>query len=189
MNQNSNLREIFPDHITKRIEEIIIPDIKKVKLKAKIEGIRRISGWEEAVSEQNLHEFFIHRDDIDTCGDRKNIISFSKDKSNKLIHLIKEIYPDKIVYTSGHFYYPPTGYMGWHTNQHLAADRVYISFASESNKAFFRYYENGRVITDYDQKGINIRRFSCKSNKPYFWHCVGSDCDRFSFGFRLCDIT
>ena len=189
MNQSLSLKIHYPSDIINRIEEIITPDIKKVKLKARIDGIHRKPDWENEVSEEKLLSEFIERDDIDTAGNRKNIVSFSKDKSHKLIHLIKEMHPDKVVYTSGHFYYPPTGYMGWHTNQHLAADRIYISYASESNKAFFRYYEDGKVITEYDDMGINIRRFSCRSTKPFFWHCVGSECDRFSFGFRLCDIT
>ena len=26
------------------------------------------------------------------------------------------------------------------------------------------------------------------STRPYFWHCVGSTCNRFSFGFRIEEV-
>ena len=52
-------------------------------------------------------------------------------------------------------------------------------------KSFFRYYEDGQIVTDYDKMGMNARKFTCPGESPYFWHCVGSECDRISFGFQL----
>ena len=75
--------------------------------------------------------------------------------------------------------------MGWHTNYKMPEERVYITYASEQGKSFFRYLEGDKVITDYDDKGLTVRRFAVSSKRPYFWHCAGSDCDRFSFGYRL----
>ena len=92
----------------------------------------------------------------------------------------------------GQFYYPPTGFMGWHTNVNAPGERFYVTWASEANKSFFRYYddEKDEIITDYDDKGLTIRQFTIPTGKPYFWHCVGSECDRFSFGFMVrSDVT
>ena len=101
---------------------------------------------------------------------------------------MKELYPDRQVVGSGHYYYPKTGYMGWHTNSNQPDDRLYITYASEDKKSFFRYYVDGKVVTDYDNKGFNFRTFSLSDKEPYFWHCVGSECDRFSFGYRLVNV-
>ena len=75
--------------------------------------------------------------------------------------------------------------MGWHTNHDNPLERVYITYATEERKSFFRYIDNGKMITDYDNKGITVRQFKV-TDKPYiFWHCVGSECDRVSFGYTL----
>ncbi len=92
----------------------------------------------------------------------------------------------------GNFYYPPTGYMGWHTNADTPGERIYITWASEDKKSFFRYYDNEKneIVTDYDDKGLTIRQFTIPESAPHFWHCVGSECDRFSFGFMVgSDVT
>ena len=75
--------------------------------------------------------------------------------------------------------------MGWHTNHDTSEDRLYITYTDEDKKSFFRYYEDESIITDYDNKGITIRRFSVAGGPPFFWHCVGSKTDRYSFGYRL----
>ena len=77
--------------------------------------------------------------------------------------------------------------MGWHTNYDQPGHRLYITYSSENNKSFFRYRNRGenQIMTDYDDKGITIREFLVPYKKPYFWHCVGSECDRISFGFCL----
>ena len=186
MNQKLVNRELYPKHIIERIKEIIIPEAQKVKFSAKIEGLVRDSEWRNEISEENLYTLMER--DINAC-ESSNMHSFSRDISHKLVHLLKEVYPDKIVYSTGHYYYPPTGYMGWHTNYKVPDDRVYITYTTKSKKSFFRYLENDKVVTDYDDEGFTFRRFSLSSTKPYFWHCVGSECDRFSFGFRICDIT
>tara|TARA_B100001996_G_scaffold355923_1_gene318894 strand:+ start:405 stop:953 length:549 start_codon:yes stop_codon:yes gene_type:complete len=118
----------------------------------------------------------------------KNLVSF-KDLgiAEKLLSEVKNIYSHYDVRVSGHFYYPPTGFMGWHTNHDQPGYRLYITYSSETNKSFFRYRNRGekQIMTDYDDKGITIREFLVPYKKPYFWHCVGSECNRISFGFCL----
>ncbi len=105
---------------------------------------------------------------------------------NKIRDVLKTKYQVKVD-KRGAFYYPPTGFMGWHTNCGTPGERFYITWASEDKKSFFRYYddEKDEIITDYDDKGLTIRQFTIPTGKPYFWHCVGSECDRFSFGFLV----
>ena len=99
--------------------------------------------------------------------------------------LVQSAFPKKRVQLSGDFYYPPTGFMGWHTNHDAPCERLYINYASADKKSFFRYFEGGQIVTDYDKIGMNARKFTCPGEPPYFWHCVGSECDRISFGFKL----
>ena len=85
---------------------------------------------------------------------------------------------------SGRFYYPPKGYMGWHTNSNMEGWRVYASWAAEDKKSFFRYFHKNKIWTEWEDKGWNFRAFEVKKASPY-WHCVYTDCDRYSFGFRF----
>ncbi len=126
-------------------------------------------------------------DDTIDIADDKNIMKFDKKFADTLLSKVKEMIGHDRVETSGHFLYPPTGYMGWHTNHTNPCIRLYITHATEDKKSFFRYRDRNtkEIITDYDNKGITIRKFFIPKHKPYFWHCVGSMCDRISFGFRI----
>ena len=176
------LKETYPALVKEKIRKIIEARTQEIKLHAKRVGTRPQEEWKDYLSEEALES--VIDEDINAAKD-SYLHRFSAEISNKLLHILKEIYSDKSIYTSGHFYYPPTGYMGWHTNYKMPEERVYVTYASEKNRSFFRYLEGDKVITDYDDKGLTIRRFSVSSERPYFWHCAGSDCDRFSFGYRL----
>ena len=87
--------------------------------------------------------------------------------------------------SSGHFWYPKGSYMGWHTNSRAPGWRIYINFAEEPDKSFFRYRdpETGEIITSWDNQW-NLRVFRITARKP-IWHCVHSDTNRFSLGYML----
>ena len=105
---------------------------------------------------------------------------------NNLFSLVQELYPDEKITVSGHWYYPNEGYIGWHTNcDHPNTKRLYITYASEDKKSFFRYLKDGEIVTCYDNKGITIREFDIPQIPEFFWHCVGSECDRYSLGFKI----
>ena len=59
-------------------------------------------------------------------------------------------------------------------------------WAAESNKSFFRYQDpdTKEIITDWDKKGWQYRKFNVSRSKSY-WHCVGSKTNRISIGLRL----
>ena len=98
----------------------------------------------------------------------------------KLIDLISKEYDCK--YTStGRYWYKPNEFLGWHTNSNLLGERLYVVWAEEDNKSFFKYKDKktGKIITKWEKKGWQINRF-----EPPIWHCVGSYTNRVSFGFK-----
>jgi hypothetical protein len=77
------------------------------------------------------------------------------------------------------------GYMGWHSNSNFSNSwRIYCSYVAEGDKSFFRYFKNNRVHTEYEKAGWNFRAFEVKKS-PLYWHCVYTEIDRYSFGFRF----
>tara|TARA_R100001082_G_scaffold107551_1_gene81588 strand:- start:426 stop:974 length:549 start_codon:yes stop_codon:yes gene_type:complete len=176
------LKENYSTSVKSKLKKVIEPYIQDIKLQAKRVGKRPQENWKDYLSEKALNSVLNEKINV---AEQKNIHRFSAEISGKLLHFLKEIYADKAIYISGHFYYPPTGFMGWHTNYKMPEERVYITYASEQGESFFRYLEGGKVITDYDDKGLTVRRFAVSNERPYFWHCAGSNCDRFSFGYRL----
>ena len=121
------------------------------------------------------------------CSKKSGMYSFENTgQSEELLHYVEEAYPDYRVEVSGHFYYPPGGFMGWHTNSDVPCKHLYITVASAPVMSFFRYRDaDGSIVTDFDNQGINFREFDTTNVEPLFWHCVYSQCDRVSFGFRL----
>lgn len=105
-----------------------------------------------------------------------------------VLNILKSQYPNKLVKKSGGFWYKPGYYMGWHNNHGRKGTRIYVTYADENGKSFFRYRDKktGDVITTYDQKGWTVRLFDV-SDVPndFYWHSVYSNCNRFSFGFNI----
>ena len=88
---------------------------------------------------------------------------------------------------SGHFWYPPGGYMKWHTNVRTPGWRLYVSYVEEPGKSFFRYRDpdTGKIVTSWDD-GWNFRLFKIDPNK-LFWHAVYSNTNRYSLGYRIAE--
>ncbi len=86
---------------------------------------------------------------------------------------------------SGFFLYPPQGYMGWHTNWQNPGWRLYVNYAVEPGKSFFRYRDadTGKIVTSLDRE-FNFRLFRASEDQP-FWHAVYSDTYRYSLGFKI----
>lgn len=89
------------------------------------------------------------------------------------------------LFQSGRNWYPPRGYMGWHTNSNVQGFRLYCSHAEESAASFFRYQdpESREIETLWDKKGWNFRCF--RTDLKPLWHCVYSKTNRISFGYGL----
>lgn len=174
--------EVDQKHIDE-IQYFVDKNIDHILYNTKIQGAKKVQEWESFLSAFALQERISGDNPVST---EDHLINFSHlGITNKLIHVVKNMFPDNKVEVSGFFHYPDTGYMSWHTNSDVPCKRLYITYAPEANKSFFRYYKNGEVITDYDDKGLTFRAFDITDKPPYLWHCIGSQTDRISLGFRI----
>lgn len=120
-------------------------------------------------------------------AEHRNLYNFKHMHVNDaLIPFVEQMYPHLYIKSSGFFVYPANhGFMSWHTNSNAPGKRIYIAYAEQDCKSFFRYYDkcNEQVITSWDAQGINAREFQVDS-QDLLWHCVYAECNRYSFGFR-----
>ena len=160
------------------------------------------------VSEENLQAILARGEDIHGIAIERNIsnvISFNAEHiidgilderveilrrqvDRRMGQLVKGFFggqSDLSITCSGHMWYPPGAYMGWHTNSKVPGWRVYINFAEEAGNSFFRYRDpdSGKIITLLDGHW-NIRIFRVTKESP-LWHAVYSDTNRFSFGYLV----
>tara|TARA_B100001250_G_scaffold108451_1_gene91497 strand:+ start:179 stop:751 length:573 start_codon:yes stop_codon:yes gene_type:complete len=182
------IRNHFDDECVDRFCKLIEPRVEIIKHNSKPSALFQdmfFSEWEKFVSIDYLPDENL---DTNLIGKFNTFAGAPVDKLMDTLAVdIKKMYPNSDIIKSGSLYYPKGGFMGWHTNSNQPCTRIYVTYASESNKSFFRYCENGEEVTDYDDKGITVREFTIPED-GYFWHCVGSDCDRISFGFRVCQL-
>ena len=89
------------------------------------------------------------------------------------------------LFQSGRNWYPPNGYMGWHTNANVQGFRLYCSHATAPRQSYFRYLDpvTQKIETSWDSAGWNFRCF--RTDLEPLWHCVYSEIDRISFGYGL----
>ena len=188
------IRNPFPLEIKEKLNQIIEPVVNKMKKNINVRYVDNAAVFIGAEALEERKQMDDH--DHEKAYDLKNLKHFEKflidnklNTENEIIEVLKTIYPTNNIKLSGSFLYPDTGYMGWHTNHFDPGKRVYVVYADEAKASFFRYEEDGKIITDFDDKGLTIREFDIYSTKPYFWHCVGSTCNRFSFGFRIEEVN
>ena len=118
-------------------------------------------------------------------AESRHLGKFQPELNRRLIRFLIPLYPKSSIVPSGNFLYPPGGYMGWHTNSDFPCKRLYITYVKEINKSGFKYLdENNIIVDDVDEQHITIREFDISSSE-HLWHCVYSDTDRYSFGFRI----
>jgi len=184
------VRNPFPPELKEEIRKIVEPSILKIKRNISVNYVNDAAIFidEKALIKQKEKS----QSEINVAADKTNLKSFHRylERINsttieELTQLLEKVYIGKRVSLSGSFVYPDTGYMGWHTNHLDPCKRLYIVYADEDKRSFFKYEEDGKIITDFDDQGLTIREFDIPGSKPYFWHCVGSTCNRFSFGFRI----
>lgn len=176
------MKKNIATNLLEEIEWSVSKIIPQVKYEAKLSGLKVVPEWQDYVSESALDTSV----DVPTAEENKNMYNFGSDQTLKLTHVIQKIYPNNRVVSSGSFLYPETGYMGWHTNSDAPCRRLYVTYKEGEGESFFRYLnEDGEVITDYDEPGISIREFDIPELPNQLWHCVGSNCNRYSFGFRI----
>jgi hypothetical protein len=138
------------------------------------------------VEEKYLFDAMKNPNDYQVSKHKKLIDFGNLNVSQKFLHIINEQFPNNSITVSGSYLYQPKSYMGWHTNSNVPFRRMYLTYVDKPNKSFFRYYDESskKIVTDYDNENINVRIFDI-CDKNLFWHCVYSECNRFSFGFKI----
>lgn len=127
-------------------------------------------------------------DHIRDSVNNRHVVQLRKDIDELVFSRLRETFDEgsKLSFVcSGHFWYPPGGYMGWHTNSGAPGWRVYLTHTSEPKKSFFRYRDpsDGKIVTSYDASW-DVRLFRIQPNVP-LWHAVYSETDRFSLGYVI----
>ena len=116
-----------------------------------------------------------------------NIKGYQKGSEPELWELLKKHFK-KVYYRRGWNWWKPQNWMAYHTNAEITDYwRVYFVWADEDNKSFLRYYDrdNDKVITAWDKKGWNINYFKIGKKGNDNPHCIWSDCNRLSAGFKV----
>ncbi len=86
-------------------------------------------------------------------------------------------------------YYPKGGYMGWHNNHNASGYNILFSYTRNGN-GWFRYRENGNIVTMNDSPGWTAKVGYYGSNKEpdkLYWHCARAYEDRLTLGFVIPD--
>jgi len=125
---------------------------------------------------------------IDDSVINDEVFSLRKNVDQRMHMIARKIFPREsglTIVSSGHFWYPPGAYMGWHTNSGAPGWRGYINYAEEAGKSFFRYRDpsTGEIVTLMDREW-NIRIFRIDNEIP-LWHAVYSETNRFSIGYMI----
>ncbi|MGH7230648.1 MAG: hypothetical protein ACREJU_04730 [Nitrospiraceae bacterium] len=161
----------------------------------------------DAVSEQSLRAILESGRDVHgIASDRSisNVIVFNGPHIQDAVldeavletrRMVDQVVSDKVrhmtssktleIACSGHLWYPPGAYMGWHTNSRSPGWRLYVSYAEKPGKSFFRYRDPDTrdIITSWDERW-NVRLFEVRSDKP-LWHAIYSETHRFSVGYVI----
>jgi hypothetical protein len=157
------------------------------------EALNEILATGQDISDIRTHQelsncIVFHTKNLDGSLINEDVIALRKKADNMIAGKIRTLFepgakPD--IEMSGHFWYPKGGFMGWHTNLRKPGWRMYVNYATEENKSFFRYRDpmTGEIVTSWD-KHWNFRLFIIDAALP-FWHCVHSETDRFSLGYKI----
>jgi len=86
-------------------------------------------------------------------------------------------------------YYPPGGFVGWHTNWNANAYQVLFTW-SRTGDGYFRYYDMNKkkIITEKDKPGWQCRYYYFgREDEPehHCWHAAYAGCDRFTLAYKF----
>lgn len=139
------------------------------------------------VSEEALNEAR-GKEDIEVATGDANLFKFDNFQFNVVNEEVSKLFRGYQggIGVSGRHWYPPAGYMGWHTNSNSIGYRLYCSHSEEEDSSFFRFLDpiTNEIVTSWDKKGWNFRLFQVIKDVK-FWHCVYSETDRVSIGYNL----
>ena len=147
---------------------------------------------EQRLSKDQLLSFQESPDNRFIADDDANQIKFGNVRFSALTQTLAHVLNERLeprrlmrLFQSGRNWYPPRGYMGWHTNANVQGFRHYCSHAPVSRASYFRFQDpdSKAIVTSWDETGWNFRCF--RTDLEPLWHCVYSETDRISFGYGL----
>lgn len=104
---------------------------------------------------------------------------------------VKKKFPEYLgVHSSALFnYYPPGGFVGWHTNWNANAYQILFTW-SETGDGYFRYFDQStqEVVTIPDVPGWQCRwyYFGAKDEPEHHcWHAAYTRCDRITLAYKI----
>lgn len=85
-------------------------------------------------------------------------------------------------------YYPPGGFVGWHTNWNANAYQVLFTW-SRTGDGYFKYRDpaTGEIVTIEDKPGWQCRHYYFgRQDEPehHCWHAAYAGCDRITLAYK-----
>jgi hypothetical protein len=86
-------------------------------------------------------------------------------------------------------YYPPRGFVGWHTNWNANAYQILFTW-SKSGDGYFKYLDSktGEIVTIQDVPGWQCRHYYFgREDEPdnHCWHAAYAGCDRITLAYKF----
>lgn len=87
-------------------------------------------------------------------------------------------------------YYPPRGFVGWHTNWNANAYQVLFTW-SLTGDGYFKYRDGttGEIITIQDKPGWQCRHYyfghKDEAEEHHCWHAAYAGCDRLTLAYKF----
>ena len=86
-------------------------------------------------------------------------------------------------------YYPPGGFVGWHTNWNANAHQILFTWSRDGN-GYFRYYDKSKdeVVTIQDVPGWQCRYYYFgRKDEPdhHCWHAAYAGGERFTLAYKF----
>ena len=113
------------------------------------------------------------------------------DKWKSIEYTVKKKFPEVLgVHSSALFnYYPPGGFVGWHTNWNANAYQLLFTWSRTGN-GYFKYWdlEKQEIITIQDVPGWQCRWYYFgRHDEPnhHCWHAAYAGCDRVTLAYKV----
>ena len=151
-------------------------------------------------------EYYCSRDYLDECLSRDELVGppdrYFAQPISKMVREDKEMWEgfmQKVKYdfaselgahTSALLsYYPPGGFVGWHTNYDANAYQILFTW-SETGDGYFRYYDKQKdeIVTIQDVAGWQCRHFYFGAGHEedlHCWHSAYAGCQRITLAYKF----
>ena len=151
-------------------------------------------------------EYYCSRDYLDDCLSRDGLVGppdrYFAQPISKMVREDKEMWGDfmqKVKYdfaaeigahTSALLsYYPPGGFVGWHTNWDACAYQVLFTWST--GNGYFRYLDikTGEIVTIQDVEGWQCRHYYFGPKEEphnHCWHSAYAGDERITLAYKFC---